>query len=37
LQVFLMALRALKRGLASYWLCLETLKAGYQHVLQLLP
>jgi hypothetical protein len=37
LQVFLMVLRTLKQGLGSYWLGLETLKAGYQHVLQLLP
>jgi hypothetical protein len=33
LQVFLMVLRALEQGLGSYWLGLETLKAGYQHVL----
>jgi hypothetical protein len=36
LQVFFMVLRALEQGLGSYWLCLETLKASYQHVLQLL-
>jgi hypothetical protein len=32
-----MVLRALERSLSSYWLRLETLKTGYQHVLQLLP
>jgi hypothetical protein len=37
LQVFLMVLHALEQGLGSYWFRLETLKAGYQHVLQLLP
>jgi hypothetical protein len=37
LQVFLMVLHALEQGLGSYCLRLETLKAGYQHVLQLLP
>jgi hypothetical protein len=36
LQVFFMVLRALKQGLGSYWLRLETLKTSYQHVLQLL-
>jgi hypothetical protein len=37
LQVFFMVLRALEQGLGNYELGLETLKAGYQHVLQLLP
>jgi hypothetical protein len=37
LQVFFMVLRALEQGLGSYCLRLETLKTGYQHVLQLLP
>jgi hypothetical protein len=36
LQVFFMVLRALEQSLGSYWLCLETLKTSYQHVLQLL-
>ena len=35
LQVFLMVLHALEQGLGNYWLLLETLKVGYQHVLQL--
>jgi hypothetical protein len=33
LQVFLMVLRALEPSLGSYWLRLETLETGYQHVL----
>jgi hypothetical protein len=37
LQVFLIVLRALEQSLGSYWLRLETLKAGYWHILQLLP
>jgi hypothetical protein len=37
LQVFLMVLRALKQSLLSYWLRLETLETGYEHVLQLFP
>ena len=37
LQVLFMVLRTLEQGLGSYWLRLETLKASYQHVLQLLP
>jgi hypothetical protein len=37
LQVFFMVLRALEQGLDSYRFRLETIKAGYQHVLQLLP
>jgi hypothetical protein len=37
LQVFLMILRALKQSLGSYWLRLEALKTGYQHVFQLRP
>jgi hypothetical protein len=32
-----MVLRALEQGLGSYWLRLETLKVGYQHVLKLFP
>jgi hypothetical protein len=32
-----MVLHTLEQGLDSYWLRLETLKASYQHVLQLLP
>jgi hypothetical protein len=32
-----MVLHALEQGLGSYWLHLETLKASYQYILQLLP
>jgi hypothetical protein len=35
LQVFLMVLHELEQSLDSYWFRLETLKAGYQHILQL--
>jgi hypothetical protein len=37
LQVLFMVLRTLEQCLGSQWLRLETLEAGYQHVLQLLP
>jgi hypothetical protein len=37
LQVLFMVLCTLEQGFSSYWLRLETLKANYQHVLQLLP
>jgi hypothetical protein len=32
-----MVMRTLEQSLGSYWIHLETLKASYQHVLQLLP
>jgi hypothetical protein len=32
-----MVLHALEQSLSSFWLRLETLKASYQHVIQLLP
>jgi hypothetical protein len=37
LKVFLMVLCALEQGLSSDWLRLKPLKAGDQHVLELLP
>jgi hypothetical protein len=37
LQVLLMVLRTLEKCLGSHRLRLETLEAGYQHILQLLP
>ena len=33
LQVLFMVLRTLEQCLGSYWLCLETLEASYQHIL----
>jgi hypothetical protein len=32
-----MVLRTLEQSLGSYWIHLETMKASYQHVLQLFP
>jgi hypothetical protein len=37
LQVLLVVLHTLEQCLGSHWLHLETLEAGYQHVLQLFP
>jgi hypothetical protein len=37
LQTVAMVLRTLEQCLGSYWFCLETLEASYQHILYLLP
>jgi hypothetical protein len=37
LKVFLLVLCALKQCLSSDWLCLKTMEASDQHILELLP